>query len=122
MAKKKDNTTNILIFGGVAVVAWALLGKSNNNGNNNNNGGNYSNFPNVPSAPPANTPEWQFWATAIVGTFGNVIQLWQPGGPFYNEPGVVDVVGTPTASGNPSTSGIPNSGVPCWENPYQVGC
>lgn len=116
-SKKKDNTNTLLILGGAALVGWALLGNNSNNNNNSNSGG-YSNYPSVPPPPPQNTPEWTYWVTAITGTFGNVIQLWQPGGPFYNEPGVIDVVGQPSADGG----GGNNSGIPCWDDPYQVGC
>ena len=40
----------------------------------------------IPAPPPPSTPEWQNWARFVLETYGNVIQLWQPGGPFYKGP------------------------------------
>ena len=34
--------------------------------------------------PVSNTPQAiQAWVQTLIGTFGNVYALWQPGGPFY---------------------------------------
>lgn len=45
----------------------------------------YQNYPYVPPQPPRNNAAaWQQWAQAIIGTYGMVAELWQPGGPFHN--------------------------------------
>lgn len=39
----------------------------------------------LPPAPPrSRAAEYQAWINLVLGTFGNVAALWQPGGPFYN--------------------------------------
>lgn len=45
----------------------------------------YSQFQNVPPPPPRNnSAAYQQWIQTIIGTYGTIAELWQPGGPFYN--------------------------------------
>lgn len=78
MAAKSDNTKLILGTLLLAGVGILILKKKSTPYP-------YHNFPTVPPAPPAQTPEWQNWVSAILNTFGEVAELWQPGGPFYNQ-------------------------------------
>jgi len=45
-----------------------------------------ANFQQIPPAPPPQTQQWGQWVEGVLATFGNVAQLWQPGGPFYQQP------------------------------------
>lgn len=40
-------------------------------------------FSNVPPPPPRNSPNYQVWVDTILKTFGQVADLWKPGGPLY---------------------------------------
>jgi hypothetical protein len=83
MAKKKDNT---LKLAGLALLGFGLYTMMNRSGNGNGNQPpNYQNVP-PPPAPTANDQTWQQWAGAIISSVGVVASLWQPGGPFYNNP------------------------------------
>ena len=65
----------------------------------------YHNYPQIPQAPPDRGQAFQNWVTAIVGAYGTVSQLWQPGGPFYRLPSedIFDVL--EQSSNNPYTPG-----------------
>lgn len=39
-----------------------------------------------PQPPPSNAQAWSQWVNAIVGSYGAVASLWQPGGPFFQQP------------------------------------
>jgi len=49
----------------------------------------YNYYPNAPYAPPApprsNGQAFAQWVNSIMSIYGNVRELWQPGGPFYKE-------------------------------------
>lgn len=60
----------------------------------------YQNYPQIPPSPPqSNAQAWQEWASAIIATYGNVAQLWQPGGPFYNVNSTPGIDAPPPGSG-----------------------
>lgn len=81
MAKKENNTKIYIGAALLAGVAILLLKKKQTQAP----AQPYYNYPQVPAAPSVpNTPAWTQWANAILDTFGNVADLWQPGGPFYN--------------------------------------
>lgn len=48
-------------------------------------GGYYYNFPDIPPAP-STAQAFQQWVDAITSAYGNIAALWQPGGPFYQNP------------------------------------
>ena len=76
---KKDNTVLLL------VGAAALLLLSNQR--RNTAPPVYTNYSQVPHAPPrSNAQAWAQWVAAITQSFGTVATLWQPGGPFYQQP------------------------------------
>lgn len=79
MARKNDQTRNIILAGLIGFAAWQLLKPKKAPPTT-------QNFQQMPPAPPPGTPAWQMWAQGIVNVFGSVAQLWQPGGPFYNQP------------------------------------
>lgn len=88
-----DNTLKYILGGGLILLALnQLKGQGSNVPGNIQPGGYYPpgqypypNFPTVP--PPPSTPQQiADWAAAITSTFGNVASLWQPGGPFYQNP------------------------------------
>lgn len=82
MAKKKSGIdTKTLIIGGI--ILYMLTRKKQNTGNS---GSPPPQTYNYPTPPPRNTQAWAAWAKAIISTAGNVASLWQPGGPFYNQP------------------------------------
>lgn len=95
MAKKKKKKNGIkpevVIIGGLLLY---MLSRRNNNASTNNN----QQQPPVytyPQPPAQNSPQWAQWAQTIISTFGNVAQLWAPGGPFYNQPtqDIIDATG-----------------------------
>lgn len=46
----------------------------------------YPNYPQIPQAPPrTNGAAFAQWVNSILQIYGNVRQLWEPGGPFYKE-------------------------------------
>lgn len=90
MAKSKDDTLKYLLVGGILVYFFTRQQQQNQNQ------GNwqwqqpqvpvYQNYPSVPQAPPRNNQQaWQQWINTIIGLYGEVATLWQPGGPFYKE-------------------------------------
>ncbi|MCB0707417.1 MAG: hypothetical protein KDC34_19005 [Saprospiraceae bacterium] len=80
MAKKKDKTILALAVGGL--FAYVLLKpKKGFSGSGFNY---YQNYPDVPPAPTHNNNAFLAWAQTIVGLFGTVASLWEPGGPFHN--------------------------------------
>jgi len=87
--------TKTIVIGGL--LLYMLSRRGGENGNNNNTPAQ-----NFPPAPVQNTPSWQLWANTIIGTAGNVASLWQPGGPFYNQPtqDVIDATGVAPPSGD----------------------
>lgn len=73
MAKK--NNTGLLI--GVALIAFALLGKQRQRFTPN------PNFPTLPPEPLPGTPNWAAWANGIIQIAGGLTSaLFGPGGPF----------------------------------------
>lgn len=89
MAKKKDNTRNLILVGLGGILVYKLfLEKPNWQPIPNP-------FPLHPELPPAPTDtggaDWQDWVGAAIDIYGAASSLWQPGGAFYNEP-----VPTPT--------------------------
>lgn len=52
-------------------------------------------YQNVPPPPPQSSPNYQVWVDTILKTFGQVSDLWKPGGPFYQQP-----VQPPTGGGD----------------------
>lgn len=78
-----DNKTIGIAIGAVAL--YMLLNKRNSNqAPPQQYVPQYSYVP--PQPPRSNAQAWSQWVQAIVGTYGTVAQLWQPGGPFYNQP------------------------------------
>lgn len=68
-----------LILAGVAVYMLITQNQKRYN--------TYQNYPTVPPQPPRNNAQaWQQWVQTIIGTYGMVAELWQPGGPFYQVP------------------------------------
>lgn len=63
----------------------------------------------VPPQPPQqNSPQWQNWVNLVIGTYGAVAWLWQPGGPFYKVP-----------TGNVYDA-LPNPGAYNWNDPNSL--
>ncbi|MEO0627446.1 MAG: hypothetical protein AAFY91_10705 [Bacteroidota bacterium] len=51
-----------------------------------------------PPPPPRNAAQaWSTWAAQMLQIYGNVRELWQPGGPFHNIPeaDVIDAIQMP---------------------------
>jgi hypothetical protein len=69
----------VLLVGALAVVGYSLF-KS----------GKFDGVQPAPVNPPsqnnnaAQIQQWRMWVTMVMQIFGNVQDLWQPGGPFYN--------------------------------------
>lgn len=85
---KKSKSGKLLLLVGIGIIAYLLLTRRSSSTTP-------TQFTNVPPAPPRNKPaEFAAWANAILSTFGNVSELWQPGGPFYqyNKNDILDVV------------------------------
>lgn len=66
----------------------------------------YTQPPQEPYVPqhqsPAQIPNWVQWAQLIISLYGNVAELWEPGGPFYGkEQDVIDATGYTPPSNNP---------------------
>jgi len=78
MARRRNNSSKKLLIGGIIILAAVLLLRKQNTVP-----ATQQNFNNLPPAPPRGTPQWAQWAALVVGTFGQVAQLWQPGGPFH---------------------------------------
>lgn len=99
MSKRKDNTLAYILIGAAAVL---FLSKRNAPA------ANYApQFAAAPPPPPrSNAQAFAAWVAAMMSIYGNVSQLWQPGGPFYNMPAneIYDA-----ANSNP---------IPDYNNPY----
>jgi len=80
MAKKKDKEKTILIAVLLGIGVYLLTRPKTVTQPT------YQNFAQIPAAPPAGTPAWTLWVQGIVGAFGTMAALWQPGGPFYKQP------------------------------------
>lgn len=39
----------------------------------------------VPPPPPKSSPNYQAWVNSILQVYGQVAELWKPGGPFYKQ-------------------------------------
>lgn len=79
----KIDTKTLLLLAGVGLLGWALLKRSQPDPRN------WQQY--LPPQPPppsqgGNAQEWQQWINLAMNTFGQVASLWQPGGPFYNQP------------------------------------
>lgn len=61
-------------------------------------------YQNIPPPPPPSSPNYQVWVNTILQTFGQVADLWKPGGPFYKQP-----VTPPTTPPAGSIAGFPKS-------------
>lgn len=61
-------------------------------------------YANIPPPPPRNSPNYQQWVQTILQTFGQVADLWKPGGPFYQQP-----VPQPPVVNNPAGTTAPNN-------------
>lgn len=73
MAKKKDKTLSYILIG---LAAYLLLQRRRP--------AVYQQFPQVPPAPATKGQAFSQWVNSILAIYGNVQELWQPGGPFYN--------------------------------------
>lgn len=74
-------------------------------------------FQQVPPPPRNNARDFAAWASAIVNTFGNVAELWQPGGPFYNMNRTDVIKAAEWADDNPYTNPYGN-----LAGPVKCGC
>lgn len=74
--KNKDLVAGLLIGGGVLYFATTWI---QNQGRN-----NIPPISQAPKPPPrSKADEWQSWVALIFSIYGNVKELWEPGGPFY---------------------------------------
>lgn len=77
MSKKSDDNRliGLIILG--AVGAWYFFGRTQPV---------YApKYANVPPPPPKSDPNYQVWVDTILKVYGQVSDLWKPGGPFYNQ-------------------------------------
>lgn len=73
-----------LIFGGGMWLATSVFSRPSRpmNYNPNYNPG----FQDVPRPPQeSNVQKWKNWASSVVNLYGDVKELWQPGGPFSSQ-------------------------------------
>lgn len=85
---KKSKSSKLLLIVGLGIIAYLLLMRRNGTSSP-------TQFNNAPPAPPRNKPaEFAAWANTILSLYGNVSELWQPGGPFYqfNKSDILEVV------------------------------
>ena len=77
----KINATTAILFGVGGLALLAMLGRQQRYQDP-----TPTNFQNFPAPPPstANQGQWQAWVSLALNTFGQVANLWEPGGPFYN--------------------------------------
>lgn len=73
MAKKKDKTLGYVLIG---LAAYLLLQQRQTP--------QYQQFPQIPPQPPTKGQAFAEWVNSILAIYGNVKELWEPGGPFYN--------------------------------------
>lgn len=74
MTKKEKKNMGLLLLG---LAAFMLL-------NNKAQPAYQPQFQHLPPAPPRNNPQrFSQWANAILDAYGNIAELWQPGGPFH---------------------------------------
>lgn len=77
MAKSKNKGAFLILILGGIVVAYMMLQKRSTPAS--------TNYSSVPPPPPRNNAQaLATWANTILAIYGNVAELWQPGGPFYN--------------------------------------
>lgn len=78
-----NNTLALALLGFGGFIIYQQFSKNNNQ---NQGYSPYPTTPNVPMQPNpiTNASAWQSWVSAIIGVFGTAVELWQPGGPFYN--------------------------------------
>lgn len=79
MAKKKDNTL-VLLLGvvGLGAVAFSILNKRKAPTQTNQ-------AELAAQQPTARTQQWILWAQLALRTFGNVQELFEPGGIFFRQ-------------------------------------
>lgn len=89
MAKKKDKTLGYVLIG---LAAYLLLQRRQTPV--------YQQFPQVPPAPPTKGQAFSQWVNSILAIYGNVKELWEPGGPFsnINPADIQQAVDSPTSS------------------------
>lgn len=76
-----NRTIGFIVLGGA--VAWYLWESGQFGGTR------YSEqFAPVPPPPPPSAPGFQDWVNGILAAYGQIKDLWMPGGPFYKQPGV----------------------------------
>ena len=73
MKNNNKQLLGMLLLGGLAVYYFSQQQRPTYTGP----------YQNVPPPPPQNSPNYQAWVTTILQTFGQVADLWKPGGPFY---------------------------------------
>lgn len=79
MSKKKKGSSSMMLFGllVIGVGLYFLLKRPRV-------APTTQNFNQLPPAPPRNNISmYGQWASTIIQLFGDVAELWQPGGPFY---------------------------------------
>lgn len=74
MKLSNNQLLGLVILGGAA--AWYFMNQQQQPQYT----GQYSN---IPPPPPQSSPNYQAWVNTILQTFGQVADLWKPGGPFY---------------------------------------
>lgn len=89
---KKNQVLGLVLLGGIALYYFMQQQRPVYTGP----------YQNVPPPPPQNSPNYQVWVNTILQTFGQVADLWKPGGPFYRQP-----VPPPI---NPTPGGIAGTG------------
>lgn len=90
MAKKNDKTLGYLLIGLAAVLLLRQRPAYNA----------YPQFPQAPPAPPTKGQAFSQWVNSILAIYGNVKELWEPGGPFsnINPADIQQAVDSPTSS------------------------
>jgi hypothetical protein len=85
----KLNLATILILAGIGFIGYKLVQQEKLPPNP----GNQNAVP--PPPPPSQANELRQWVELVVSIFGNVKELWEPGGLFYNNRDEVEQYITP---------------------------
>jgi hypothetical protein len=92
--KNYNLLAGLLIGGG---VIWAITSYMNAQRERQFQAQLRAQYQNTPAPPRQGAPqsEWQQWMGLVMSLYGDIRGLWEPGGPFYRQEDIIDIVNPP---------------------------